>query len=264
MLNCVSIFNRGGKRLWVCATLLALLYSARGETTAFEKGVAAYEARDFVDAAKYFGDATKQAPSAEAWRNLGNAEWQGEHFGPAVLAWERARWINPSDADAATSLRYARQSAQLGELPLRWWEAFSTSLPPNLWAGLAAASFWLALALAFALPVILGWRKSVWTQSLAAVAFGMFLLTGVGAVGIHTRTAIGVVLASATPLRQTPTQHAKILTQLAAGETVRCRNVRGNYYYLRTSAGDWGWVEQAQLQLISKPESDQQIKPGKL
>jgi len=196
----------------------------------------------------------KSAPSAEAWRNLGNAEWQGGHPGPAVLAWARAQWINPSDADAAASLRYACQTAQLGELPLRWWEAFSTRLPPNVWAWLAAASFWLAVALVFALPVILGWRKTAWTQSLAAVAFGAFLLTGVGAVGIHTRTAIGVVLAPATPLRQTPTQHARILSQLAAGEMVRCRNVRGNYYHVRTSTGDWGWVEQTQFEFVSKPE----------
>jgi len=254
MLNCLFPFTRSGAFLLVCATLLASVFSTHGETTAFENGVAAYEARDFAGAAKFFEADINRAPSAEAWRNLGNAEWQGEHPGLAVLAWERALWINPSDADAAASLRYARQTAQLAELPLRWWETFSVWLPPNAWAGLGAASFWLTVLLVLVLPVILGWRKSAWTQSLAAVAFGVFLLTLAGAAGVHSRTAIGVVLWPATPLRQTPTHHAQILTQLAAGEMVRCRNIHGNYYLLRTSTGDWGWVEKKQLQLISRPE----------
>jgi len=247
-------FNRSAARWLACALWLALVDSGCGETTTFEKGVAAYQAQDFPAAAKYFGDELKRVASAEAWRNLGNAEWQGGHPGPAVLAWERARWINPSDAEAAASLRYARQSAQLAELPLSWWENYSIWLSVNTWTWLATASFWLTVALVFVLPAILGRRRTAWNQFLAAVAFGVFLLAIAGAAGIQTRTAIGVILSPATPLRQTPTQHAQILTQLAAGELVRCRNIRGSYYFLHTSTGDWGWVEKGQLQFIARPE----------
>jgi len=229
---------------------LASLVAAHGETTAFEKGVAAYQAQDFVGAARQFNDALRQVPSAEAWLNLGNTEWQAGHSGPAILAWERALWIHPLDADAAASLRHARQSAQLDEWPLRWWEAFSVWLPPNTWGWLAAASFWLTVALVFVWPVILRWRKSAWMQSLAAVAFGVCLLATAGAFGVHTRAALGVVLEPATPLRQTPTIHAQVLTKLPAGVEARCRLSRGNYYYVRTSSGDSGWLEKAQLRLI--------------
>jgi tetratricopeptide (TPR) repeat protein len=239
-------------RLLVGLIWLVSFAEGHSQINFFEKGLAAYEARDFAGASKWFNEAVKQTPSAEAWRNLGNAQWQGELPGPAILAWERALWINPMDADAAASLRFARQSVPAGEMPLRWWEAFSTWLPANAWAWSAAGSFWLAVALAFVWSAILGWRRSAWTQSLAATAFGVFLLTITGVTGIQTRTDLGVVLSPATPLRQTPARHAQILTRLAAGELVRSRYVRGDYFFVCTSAGDSGWLEKSQFQFISR------------
>lgn len=230
---------------------LAAVFPARSATNSFARGLAAYEAHDFTGAIQAFKDETQRAPSAEAWHNLGNAEWQGGHPGPAILAWERALWINPRDAEAAASLRFGRQAAPLGELPLRWWETYSTWLPMNAWAWLAAGSFWVAAILAFVMPVILGWRRQAWSQSLAAIGFGLFLLALPGMAGVHTRARLGVVLPPATPLRQTPTQHAHILTRLAAGEVARCQYGRGNYLFIRTSAGDSGWVEKNQFQFIS-------------
>jgi len=41
-----------------------------------------------------------------------------------------------------------------------------------------------------------------------------------------------------------------VLTKLPAGVEARCRLSRGNYYYVRTSSGDSGWLEKAQLRLI--------------
>ena len=230
---------------------LAAAFSVRSATNAFESACVAYETRDFAGAARLFADEIKHAPSAEAWRNWGNAEWQIEHHGAAVLAWERALWINPYDADALISLRYTRQSMSLTELPLRWWETFSTRLPADTWAWLATGSFWLAVALAFVGPVLLGSRRSAWTQTLAAVAFGVLLVTITGAAGIHTRGALGVIVSSATPLRQTPTQHAQILTKLAAGEVARCGDAWGNYLFVRSSGGEFGWIENRQIEFIS-------------
>ncbi|MEI7728687.1 MAG: tetratricopeptide repeat protein [Verrucomicrobiota bacterium] len=248
-----SHFTRGIVILFAVAVWQISASESQHSTNTFERGCAAYEARDFAEAARQFNDELKRKPSAEAWRNLGNAEWQGSHFGEAILAWERALWINPFDADAGASLRHARRTAQLAAAPLRWWERFSTWLPVDAWGWTATVSFWLAVTLAFGLPVFLGWRRSAWTQSLAAVGFGLFLLTIPGMVGVHTRTDLGVVLSSDTPLRLTPTRHAQINTRLAAGEMAGGQSIRGDYIFIHTSSGDSGWIEKSQFRFISKP-----------
>jgi len=225
--------------------------SAPGQTNFFELGIAAYKAGNFGEAAKQFEAETRRAPSAESWSNLGNAEWQSQQHGPAVLAWERALWINPFDKDAAAGLWFARQSSGLSAPPLRWWEVFSTCLPPNVWAGLAAASFWVAVSAGVIFPVTLRWRRTAWSQSLAAFGLGIFLLALTGAYGVQTRARLAVVTAPAATMLQAPTAHAPVVSKLNAGEVARTEFARGNYLYVRTGTGEVGWLERSQLHRIA-------------
>ncbi len=251
MLTLIFRFTRGMAVIMTGLIWTITTFGVKGETNIFERGCAAYEAREFAQAAKLFAVEIKQSPSAEAWHNFGNAEWECRHSGTAILAWERALWISPLDKAASASLRYARRSGQLAEPSLRWWETFSTWLPVDAWACVGAVSFWLAVTLAFVLPVLFGLRGSSWTQSFAAIGFGIFLLAIPGMVGIHTRTSLGVVLKPGTPLCQTPTSHAQVLTRIPAGEVGRCQFARGDYLFLCLSTGDSGWVKKDQIQWIA-------------
>jgi hypothetical protein len=180
---------------------------------------------------------------------LGNAQWQSGRVGEAILAWERARWLEPFDANPRTNLRYARKAAQLDAPELAWYEICSTWLPVDAWAWLAAGSFWLALFMLL-LPGIFRWRKADWHQGLAAIGFAVFLLTLPALMGVHARSQMGVIVTSQTPLRLTPTRDAQTLTKLAAGEVTRLERVRGSYAYVRTGNDAAGWVERSQFGLI--------------
>lgn len=251
MLTIFSKFHRRATAGLVAAVYFAMLLAACGENSSFQQGNAAYAAGQFDAAAKLFADEIKLAPSAEAWRNLGNAEWQRGDQAVAVLAWERARWINPFDTNAAASLRFARSSASLNLPPLRWWETFSVFLPPNTWAWLAVGSFWLVILVAVVLPVTLRWRRTALSQSLAAFALGFFLLALAGAYGVQTRARLVVVTAPASTLLQVPAVHAPVVSKLTAGEVARMESARGNYYFVRTGTGDFGWLEKSHLHFIA-------------
>jgi hypothetical protein len=182
--------------------------------------------------------------------NLGNAEWKRNQVGEAVLAWERAQWLDPFSANTRANLRFARQAAQLPAPQLTWFEICSTWLPVNAWAWLAAGSFWLAVALVM-LPGILRWRKADWHQAVAAAGFAVFLLTMPALIGVHSRTQLGVVRSKDTLLRLTPTREAQTLGKLPAGEIVRLERTRGQYVYVRAGNDAAGWIEQAQFGRIS-------------
>jgi len=241
--------------LWLGAVVAVLLgrLPARGAEDVFAPGRTAYLAGQFTNAARFFQGELRRAPSAEAWHNFGDAAWQAGHPGEAVLAWQRALWINPYQTNAAASLRFVDGLGQFSELSPTWTEKYSTWLPVNLWAGVAAASWWLAVALVL-LPGVFRWRKSVWPQLLAAVALGTFVLTLPALVGIHGRTKLAVIREANVPLRQTPTQTAQVRSRFAAGELVRCRSVRGKYYFVRTANDETGWVAQDQLWFIAEDE----------
>ncbi len=215
----------------------------------FQQGTTAYAKGAFDQAAFCFGGAAAAAPSPGAWHNLGNAEWQSGHAGPAILAWERAQWLAPFDAGTRENLRFARKARQLDPPEFTWYETCSTWLPANVWPWITCGSFWLALSL-LVLPGILRWRKTGWPQGLAAVCFAVFLFTLPALLGIQTRSRLGVLLPDATSLRLTPTHDAQVLGKLPPGETARIERTRGDYIYIHTG-GVAGWIQRSEFALIT-------------
>jgi tetratricopeptide (TPR) repeat protein len=242
---------RGAIQL-LCLTCALAAGAAGAETRPaelFERGSQAYLAGGYSQAASLFGEAVTASPSPGALHNLGNAEWQRGRPGPAILAWERAQWLNPFSSNTRINLRFARKAAQLDAPDLSWYEICSTWLPVNAWGWIAGCSFWIALGLVL-LPGPLRWRKADWHQGVAAAGFAIFLLTLPALAGVQTRSRMGVFLQKDTPLRLTPTQHAQVLSKLPAGEMARRERARGNYLYVRTGTAA-GWVERTQFGLVA-------------
>jgi tetratricopeptide (TPR) repeat protein len=213
----------------------------------FHDGANAYRAADYEHAVAAFRQSVALQPSSGGLLNLGNAEWQCRHTGPAILAWEQALWLDPFNHSARQNLRFARKAAQVEAPDLAWYEVVSTWLPVNWWAWIAGASFWLAIGMA-TLPGILRRRKATWHQAVAALGLMVFLLSVPALVGVSTRSRLGFVQRNDVPLRLTPTLEAQAITRLGAGEPARYIRTRGDYVLIRTTR-TLGWVEQAQFGL---------------
>lgn len=216
----------------------------------FAQGIALDRAGQFPEAAAAFENSVKEKPSSGALLNLGIAEWQRGHAGAAILAWERARWIDPFDARAASNLKFARQLAQLDEPRLKWFEAASTWLPAGAWVWIAGASLSLAAG-ARVLPGIFRRKKSGWQQTLVAVGLGFFLASLTANVGVVSRTNLGFVLKKNAPLLLTPTRAGEVILTLNAGEPARKLRTRGNYFFIRTENG-LGWIERTDFGLVNE------------
>lgn len=235
--------------LIIAGVLAAAGHGAVGERhDVFLSGVHAYRAGLFADAAGTFRTVSAKTPSSGALLNLGLSEWRRGRVGAAVVAWEQARWLDPFDARAQANLRYVRRFTGLDLPDLSWYEHTSTWLPASAWAWIAGGSLWLAVGLAV-LPGALRWRKSAWTQAIAAMCLAVFLVSLPAHVGVRTRTRIGFVLQKDVPLRLTPTQEAETVVKLGAGEPARRVRTRGKYVLIRTMRGQ-GWIEQTQLGLV--------------
>lgn len=214
----------------------------------FASGVELSRAGQFPEAVAAFEKSAQVRPAAGTMLNLGLAEWQRGHAGQAILAWEQARWIDPFDARAKADLNFARQAAEVDEPPLKWYEAVSTWLPPNAWAWLSCVTFWLAVGLLL-LPGIIWRRKAGWQQWLAALAFGIFLLSLTASFGVASRSQIGFVLKKNAPLQLTPTHNGEMISMLAAGEPARRLRTRGDFVFIRTLDGT-GWIARDEFGLV--------------
>jgi tetratricopeptide (TPR) repeat protein len=236
---------------FVCAACLGLGTATGSSATAdslFQDGSSAYRMAEYERASAAFQQSIDLQPASGTLQNLGNAEWQRGNTGRALLAWERALWLDPFKDATRQNLRYARHVAQLETPQLTWYEVVSTWLPMNWWAWIAGVTFWFSLGLA-TLPGILRYRKATWQQALASFGLMLFLLSAPAHWGVHTRSRIGFIIEKNTPLRLTPTEDAQVVTRLPAGETARLERTRGRHLLIRTIHG-MGWVEESQFGLL--------------
>ena len=208
---------RCGHRFSILAFLvLALAQSVAMATDrhAFDLGRGNYEAGDYAAAAKAFQDHATGEVSPGLLHNLGNAEFKLGHLGPAILAWERARALDPAYRNTKANLRYARGHAGLEEPELSWLETYSAVFPPDRWIAIATCAFWGSIAL-LVLPRLLRRRRTALSQAAAVVGIITLLLTLPALAGIRSRGRIGIVQTANTSLRLTPTQEGEVLGALA-------------------------------------------------
>jgi len=231
--------------------LVGLILKAYAATdNAFTHAVESARAGQLSEAGMAFEKSVQASPSSGGFVNLGITEWQRGHAGAAILAWERATWIDPFDERAVQNLKFARAVAQVDGPELRWFETASTWLPANAWVWLAGASLWLAVG-ALVLPRVLRRRKSGWQQTLAALGLCVFIFSITANVGVVSRTEIGFVLKKNAPLRLTPTTGSELTSTLSAGDPVRRLKTRGNYIFVRTPMAA-GWIDRSQVGMINE------------
>lgn len=232
--------------------LVATLQAIRAETPAERFALAnkAYNSGDYAEAVYQL----RELSAAGEWsrgslHNLGNAEWKVNRPGYAVLAWERARSLNPFDRNTAANLHFARVNAQLVVPERPWFEQYSEWLPSTAWLVASSLSLWCGVAL-LTLPRLLGLRRADWHQGVAALLLAVFLLSVPALIGLYTRQKVGVILAEETPLRLSPTREGEArdaLGKVAAGEIARVEMTRGDYLYVRAESDRAGWVHRTEF-----------------
>ncbi len=216
----------------------------------FQQGISNYLSGNFTNAAGFFQAAALKRLAPGAWCNLGNAEWLAGRVGPAILAWERARWLDPYLESARNNLDFARKTERLDLPEPGWTELCSAWLPSAWWPWLAALFLWSAVAAAL-WPNSAHPAKTNWRQGLVAGGLAGFLLVLPGLAGIHERTKLGVMLTSPAPLRLAPAPHGQAIALLSAGEVVRRERQEGGYYMVRTANDVAGWVAATQVVWIA-------------
>lgn len=216
----------------------------------FHDGLVAYEAGQYDTAAQMFRDSLAKQPASGTLLNLGLAEWHRGRVGEAIMFWEQSAWLDSFNRDARQNLLFAREAAEVNPPELTWFERASTWLPANTWTWIAGGSLWLAVGMV-TLPGIFRARKAGWHQTLAAMAFGIFLLSLPPSVGIITRSNIGIILEKKTPLRLTPTREAEVVDSLAAGEPARELHEHGEFIFVHTQNGN-GWIERGQIGFLCR------------
>ena len=237
--------------VWVLLSLAIPPVSAQSPEELFQIGNTAYGQERYADAAATYRDVLRyriQDPRLEF--NLANAEFRLGHLGRAILHYERALRLDPTDMeiranlDYARSFRFDRLEVDVDNPLLGSVRGIQDRMGPD-------RQGWAIVVLVWAIFGIVAWalaRPGRWNATLGWAMSGLtlaLLVAGLSWYATYQRlegTDLAVVLDEAVEVLAGPGGNNPTLFTVHEGLTVEVRDRRADWTQVSLPNGFNGWI----------------------
>lgn len=237
-----------------------LLFPYSSFAASSKKAETLYENGQYQEALDAYFTLAQKGQSAKLYYNIGNCYFRMDSIPQALLWFERAYLLDPSDADIRYNLNYARSKTIDKIVPeedmffVRWYHGLLNTLSVQGWtiAGILLFSLCLASLCAYIFLSEVRLRKMGFYGAI--VLFVMVILSNIFAWQQrslqfdHNR---GIILSSSVSCKSSPNEAGKELYLLHEGTSVSIidRSVR-NWLEIRLSDGKQGWIPASSIEVI--------------
>lgn len=250
------------KRIFAILLLTCIFPGVRGSGPRewLEEANKAYSEGDYATAIeKYTQIIDSGYVAAGVYYNLGNAYFRVHRLADAILYYERAKRLSPSDQDILFNLELAGSYVKdnIEELPrpffLRWYFAVVRALPPAVWGWISLGTFVITF-LFFSLFLYLH-RPGIkrWSLRLALVML-LFSVFSLVFAREHYRLMYvkqkAVIYQPTVTVKSTPDESGTDLFILHEGTRVTVEDEMGEWHEIRISDGNKGWVPAESIRVI--------------
>jgi tetratricopeptide (TPR) repeat protein len=211
----------------------------------FDTGNKAAMAADFKGAAASFERSLAHGWAPGTLLDLGNAYASSGDVGHAILAYERARVLAPSDADIAANLAQARAEAGVTAPPRHAIDDQLAVLTSDDWTWLAVAGGVLMCAGL----VALGWSLGRRTPRAMIVAGAVATLACSLAAARTAPSADRAIVVAKAQARLAPVATADPVFSAPAGEAVAIEQHHGDFVYVRDGDRS-GWLPRTSVEPV--------------
>lgn len=245
----------------IALALAALAPAARAESPEeiFERGSKAYEAGRYDEAAEAYRSVLKYGirdPRVEY--NLGNAAFKLHRLGEAILHYERAYRLDPSDPDIRGNLELARSRCfdrvEEAEAPalVGWLRGAQNALGPDRQAIAAVALLWVFVAIVVRGLVRPGsfTPASGWAAASVAVLLVLVFFSWRATNERLEGANRAVVLAPQVEVVSGPSGNNPVLFTVHEGSTLDVRAEREEWIQVSLPNGLNGWVPRDSVGIV--------------
>ena len=191
--------------------------------------------------------------------NLGNSYYRIGKLGYAIVNYERALRISPSDDDVKHNLAFANLSTvdKIQPLPtfflFEWWESLLTSLTVNGWT-YAAFIFYIILLV---LIILYFFAKTIFQQKIIlfsslGVIIILALTISLLVVKINREQTLvkGVIIEQSITVKSSPDQNSTDAFVIHEGLKVNLEDKLDQWTKIRLADGKVGWIENNAVEKI--------------
>lgn len=233
--------------------------SAQSETT-FKKANDAYIAKKYQEAETLYLSIFEQGKtSATLCFNLGNCFFKQNDFSKAILWYERAKRLTPSDEDIDFNLNVARlkivdKSEHIPVLFIvTWWKNFLHLFTAKTWAYVTLILFVLFLLMV----AIFLFSQSINARKSSFFAFiGLFFLFTISSIAawnqrghILDKDEI-IVMQPSCNVKSSPDDNSTLLFVVHDGLKATITDEIGEWIEIKLDNGTKGWIRSADVEVI--------------
>ena len=226
-----------------------------------EAGDSAYSQKRFKDALDIYESLIEEGGgTVELHYNLANAAYRMNMLGKAILNYERALRLDPSDEDVKANLEFVRTKIK-DEIPetyeffiVAWFRDLANLAGADAWAVTGVVSFVLTLAAGFFL--LFGRRRGMRIFAIAVVVLSLFvtIFANIAAYTVYESMndkGAAIVIKEEVSLKSTPDNSGTVLIKVHEGRKVKVVDdtMRG-WKEIELENGKIGWVQSATIEVV--------------
>jgi tetratricopeptide (TPR) repeat protein len=226
----------------------------------FEQGVKYYSSGSYKEAADTWTEIYNTGyRSANLNYNLANAYFKLQNIPSAILFYERAYLLDPTNEDINYNLQIARTLIvdRFQEIPelffVRWYNLISLLLSSNKWALISISAFILcliSLSLYIYSTRYLHKVTGFWIAVFLIALSGSSLVFSIRNKNLVYNSHSAIIFSPAVSGKSSPDSSGTDLFVLHEGTKVSVEDEVGEWYEIRLSDGNKGWVPSNCLDIL--------------
>ncbi len=239
--------------------LSAVALFAEGNAQLWDKAARLYSEKNYEEAASIYQQLVRQGESAPLYYNYANALFKAGYTGRAILYYERALRLDPSDENIRYNLEFANLSKtdKIDRIEpffvVVWYQNITNLLTSNQWAYLSLILFFVAMAmfLLYRFGIHLPLRKTAFGLFIALIVF-FFLTMG---HSFYSRNSVvnnpaAILMAGSQTARSTPDDTGTEVFVIHEGTKVFIKSSILEWSEVRLEDGKVGWIRSNSIEVI--------------
>ncbi|MDW8220789.1 MAG: tetratricopeptide repeat protein [Bacteroidota bacterium] len=216
-----------------------------------------YKNADYKRAAQLYEELIHSGIEAEeVYFNLGNCYYKLGNTASAILNYERAHRLNPTDDDIEFNLELARRRVidNIEPAPqvfiVRWWRILISLATPSTWGMGAVVCAWMCClsAMLFLIVVSPRMKKILFTACIVSMLLAAVML--LFAFQQEHKTMSAIVFAPSIAVKSEPQESSKDLFVLHEGTKIDILDTDGEWCKIRILDGSVGWMRISAMRII--------------
>ncbi len=197
--------------------------------------------------------------SAYMYYNMGNAYFRLNEISHAILYYERAHLLNPSDPDIMHNLQFANTfvSDKINPLPepfyVTLFKSISNWFSTNTWAWISLIAFIIALATVYVNFLTSSILLSRFCKGVATFLVLIFMVSGVFAYYTYRNVSShkeAIIMNDSVEVKSSPDEAGTMLFVLHEGTKVSIHEIFEDWVEIKIADGNTGWIQLKNIEKI--------------